>query len=75
MLVPCGLAGLSALETYYARIGVGTQFGAPIASGDPRSLFFCSSGRAGLLRLHTSPSAERRDRSRPDTKARTAKAA
>jgi hypothetical protein len=28
MLVACRLAGLSALETYYARVRVGAQFGA-----------------------------------------------
>jgi hypothetical protein len=27
MLVACRLAGLSALETYYARVRVGAQFG------------------------------------------------
>ena len=29
MLVAYRLAGLSALETYYAQIGVGAQFGPP----------------------------------------------
>ena len=69
MLVACRLAGLSALETDYARIGVGTQFGARIASGVRiEGPLFRSSARVGACSFAHSAKCAARDRPRSDTR-------
>ena len=45
MLVAYRLAGLSALETYYAGVGVGAQCGPVVANERPRALLLASAGQ------------------------------